>query len=179
MGSGTEYYQYPNEKKLFTREPMGPVSTYLMDGPMPVISWKISSDTATFGGLLCQKATAHFKGRDYIAWFCPNLPVHTGPWKLNGLPGVILEAYDAKKEVVFKFDGVEKGANLIELPTDAIKTTEADFARLKQLSQTDPAAFSHALSAQAAGPDGTGPQMDIHLSFDPEPNNPIELTNKQ
>lgn len=38
------------------------------------------------------------------------MPFHAGPWKLNGLPGVILDAYDAKKEVVFKFDGIEKVA---------------------------------------------------------------------
>jgi GLPGLI family protein len=68
----------------------------------PLIDWKISSDTATFGGLHCQKATGHFKGRDYTAWFCPDLPVHTGPWKLNGLPGVIVDAHDAKNEVVFQ-----------------------------------------------------------------------------
>ncbi len=62
---------------------------------------------ATFG-LHLPKATCHFKGRDYTAWFCPDLPVHVGPWKLNGLPGVIVDARDAKNEVVFQFDGVEK-----------------------------------------------------------------------
>ena len=81
---------------------------YLIQGSLPAIDWTISSDTATFGGLHCQKATSHFKGRDYIVWFCPDLPVHAGPWKLNGLPGVIVDAHDTKNEVVFTFDGVEK-----------------------------------------------------------------------
>jgi len=106
-GSGTEYYQFPNGKKMVRKEPLL-FNNYLITGALPAIDWKISGDTATFGGLHCQKATAHFKGRDYTAWFSPDLPLHIGPWKLNGLPGVIVEAYDTKKEVDFKFDGIEK-----------------------------------------------------------------------
>ncbi|MCR8558903.1 GLPGLI family protein [Mucilaginibacter sp. BJC16-A38] len=104
-GSNTEYYQFPNEKRLVRKEKL--FNSYLIDEAYPVIDWKISADTASFAGLQCQKAITHFKGRDYTAWFCPDLPFHSGPWKLNGLPGVILEAYDDKKEVVFKFDGIE------------------------------------------------------------------------
>src|ERR1700744_5984501 len=107
VGSNIEYYQFPNEKKMFTENPIY-MNNYFIDGGMPAIDWKTSGDTATFGGLRCQKATCHFKGRDYIAWFCPDLPVRVGPWKLNGLPGVIVDARDAKNEVVFQFDGVEK-----------------------------------------------------------------------
>src|ERR1700744_6361001 len=106
-GSGAEYYEFPNEKKLARKEGLV-METYLMEDAMPAIGWKISNDTMTFGGLHCQKATAHFKGRDYTAWFCPDLPLHVGPWKLNGLPGVIVQAYDTRKDVQFMFDGVEK-----------------------------------------------------------------------
>jgi GLPGLI family protein len=106
-GSGTEYYQFPSEKKVVRKEPLL-FNNYLITDALPAIDWKISGDTATFGGLHCQKATTHFKGRDYTVWFCPDLPLHIGPWKLNGLPGVIVEAYDTKKEVDFKFDGIEK-----------------------------------------------------------------------
>src|SRR3569833_8503 len=106
-GSPSEYYQFPNEKKLARKEPLV-MDTYLINDAMPAIDWKISTDTATFGGLHCQKAAAHFKGRDYTAWFCPDMPLHVGPWKLNGLPGAIVQAYDAKKDVQFMFDCVEK-----------------------------------------------------------------------
>lgn len=106
-GSGAQYFQLPAGKKLFRKESLV-INSYLVEDALPAIDWKISGDTASFGGLHCQKATTHFKGRDYTAWFCPDMPSHAGPWKLNGLPGVIMEAYDAKKDVVFKFDGVEK-----------------------------------------------------------------------
>jgi GLPGLI family protein len=106
LGPNVEYFQFPNEKKFFTKERM--LNNYVVEEAMPVLNWKISADTATFKGLQCQKATTRFKGRDYTAWFCADLPYRAGPWKLNGLPGLIVEAYDSKKEVVFTFDGLEK-----------------------------------------------------------------------
>jgi GLPGLI family protein len=175
-GSPVQYYQFPNEQKLFTKDQLM-FNEYLIDGPMPAIDWKISSDTATFGSLHCQKATCHFKGRDYTAWFCPDLPVHTGPWKLNGLPGVIVDAHDAKNEVVFKFDGVENATptppksevagganpggndappilrgldddlNLIGAPPRTIKTTQREFDKLKATMEKDPQAFAEAIMA--------------------------------
>jgi GLPGLI family protein len=104
--TNTEYYQFQADKKFVRKERL--ITPYLIEEPMPVINWKISADTASFGTLHCQKATGHFKGRDYTAWFCPDIPFHTGPWKLNGLPGLIVEAYDTNKEVVFKFDGMDE-----------------------------------------------------------------------
>ena len=211
--SGTEYYQFPNEKKLFTKERL--FNNYLIENAMPVIDWKISGDTATFGGLHCQKATTHFKGRDYTAWFCPDLPTHTGPWKLNGLPGVIVEAWDAKKDVVFKFDGVEKAIlstakgsatsdsqpnghgpvvmtigmddsnadpNVIELPANAIKTTEKEFANLKDAMRKDPDAFAQSMMAgQGGNLQGNGPKAHIKIKVGPAAviNNPIELPQKK
>lgn len=102
----TEIFQFPTINKMVRKEKL--INSYLIDEPYPAINWKISSDTSTIFNLHCQKATAHFKGRDYIAWFCPDLPFRNGPWKLCGLPGLIVEAHDVKNEVIFKFDGVEE-----------------------------------------------------------------------
>ncbi|HLX91975.1 MAG TPA: GLPGLI family protein, partial [Puia sp.] len=105
-GTPTEYFQFPNEAKMARMERL--FNQFLITETLPVINWQISGDTASFGGLLCQKATSHFMGRDYIAWFCPDLPQHVGPWKLNGLPGVILDVHDVSGDVRFTFDGIEK-----------------------------------------------------------------------
>lgn len=109
-GSASEYFQYPNDHKLIRKESL--FGNFLVTETLPVINWQITPDTATRGGLHCQKATGHFRGRDYIAWFCPDLPMHVGPWELNGLPGMIVEAYDTQREVQFLFDGVEKASPL-------------------------------------------------------------------
>jgi len=212
-GSRVEYYQFPNDKELARKEPLV-MDTYLIDDVLPAIDWKISSDTATFGGLHCQKATGHFKGRDYTAWFCPDMPLHVGPWKLNGLPGVIVQAYDAKKDVQFMFDGVEKvfitvpdkqeklaevksdgpgprmitigggdggDPNIIQLPKNAIKTTDKEFTKLQEAMRKDPDAFVQSMMAvhNANRPAGSD-QMKINIKVGPQPviNNPIELPGK-
>jgi len=177
----SEIYQFPAMNKLMRKESL--ITPYLIEETMPAISWKISADTASFGTLLCQKATTHFKGRDYTAWFCPDLPYHVGPWKLNGLPGLIVEAYDTNKEVVFKFDGLEQvtatekpalaaepapgstaikfggleddsnNPNLIAVPSNAVKTTEKEFNKLQDAMRKDPQAFMAAMGG-GAGPGG-------------------------
>jgi GLPGLI family protein len=212
-GSGAEYYEFPNEKKLDRKDQLI-METYLMEDAMPAIDWKISSDTMTFGGLHCQKATAHFKGRDYIAWFCPDLPLHVGPWKLNGLPGVIVQAYDVKKDVQFMFDGVEKvvmvikpdgkssapnannrgpmiitidggdgsDPNIIQLPKDAIKTTDKEFTKLDAAMRKDPDAFVQSqMAARNANLPPGADHVRIKIKAGPQPviNNPIELPEKK
>jgi len=104
--TSTEIFEFPNINKMVRKEKL--LNNYLIEEPYPTINWKISADTATISNLHCQKATGHFKGRDYIAWFCADLPFRNGPWKLTGLPGLIVEAHDIKDQVIFKFDGIEE-----------------------------------------------------------------------
>jgi len=101
-----DYFNFINEGKSFTKERL--INNYLIEEPTPQLNWKIDKDTASFSGIKCQKATATFKGRNWIAWFAPELPFQSGPWKLSGLPGLIIEAYDDKKDVQFLFAGIQK-----------------------------------------------------------------------
>ncbi|MGI4804107.1 MAG: GLPGLI family protein, partial [Janthinobacterium lividum] len=101
-----EYFQFFITHKLFAKKHL--INDYLTEELLPTINWKISRDTLTISGLHCQKANAVFKGRNYEAWFCPSLPFHSGPWKLQGLPGLIVAASDSKREVQFKFTGFEQ-----------------------------------------------------------------------
>jgi GLPGLI family protein len=83
------------------------IRDYLIEEEIPMINWAILPDTKDIKGLSCQKATARFRGRNYTAWFCNQLPFNNGPWKLGGLPGLIIEAADDRNEVVFNFAGYE------------------------------------------------------------------------
>ena len=68
--------------------------------------WEIEDETRTILGYECVKATADYRGRKWIAWFAPEIPVQEGPWKLCGLPGLILEAYDTDRDYTFEGCGI-------------------------------------------------------------------------
>lgn len=65
------------------------------------IHWKIGNAIKMIGGLKAKNAYGVYKGRNYTAWFAPTIPLPFGPWKLWGLPGLILEAVDETNEVKF------------------------------------------------------------------------------
>lgn len=81
--------------------------------PIPRQSWVITFDMQELIGYTCQKATCHFRGRDYVAWFAPDIPVRQGPWKLGGLPGLILKAHDADTLYTFEAVKIETGKHPI------------------------------------------------------------------
>ena len=64
--------------------------------------WELLPDTATILSYLCQKASCVFKGRAYEAWYAPEIAKSDGPWKLHGLPGLILKASDSRNEYSFE-----------------------------------------------------------------------------
>ena len=81
--------------------------------PLPQQSWIITFDTQELLGYTCQKATCHFRGRNYVAWFAPDIPVRQGPWKLGGLPGLILKAHDIDSLYTFEAVKIETGKHPI------------------------------------------------------------------
>jgi len=54
-------------------------------------NWSIKKDTLKILGYTCNLAETDFRGRTYKVWFTTDLPAG-GPWKLDGLPGLILKA---------------------------------------------------------------------------------------
>ena len=86
-----------------------------------VIPWKLQDSTKTIGEFKCQLAIGVFRGRTYHAWFTQDIPVRFGPWKLQGLPGLILEANDDQNRVSYRAKKVSIGTVML----DVINTDEA------------------------------------------------------
>ncbi|WP_167026837.1 GLPGLI family protein [Chryseobacterium sp. Tr-659] len=73
----------------------------------PQMKWKIENETKTFSSLQLQKATTRFAGRNWVAWFSKEFPFQEGPYKFHGLPGMIIEIYDDKKNYHFTLNKSE------------------------------------------------------------------------
>lgn len=104
--STAAHLYFNKENKHFTKEVLA-LQSYLIEEKTPNIKWQVTKDTASFSGVACKKAIANFEHKNWVAWFAPNLPFQAGPWKLKGLPGLIVEAYDEQKEIWFQFAGIE------------------------------------------------------------------------
>lgn len=100
------YKKYGNSKISIVDLVVDNIS--LVEEEMTTIQWKITTATKEIKGLKCQKAIGDCKGRTYEAWFCKDYPYGAGPWKLGGLPGLIIEASDIKNQVFFSFISYEK-----------------------------------------------------------------------
>jgi len=63
--------------------------------------WVIGDSIINILGYDCIMATSVFRGRSWTAFFCPEIPISEGPWKLCGLPGLILKASDDRQEYCY------------------------------------------------------------------------------
>ena len=76
-------------------EPIYPYR-YETHEPMAKIDWTLTDDTLTISGLLCHRATGKLYGKQWTAWYTEEMPSSAGPWKLRGLPGLIVKAEDSE-----------------------------------------------------------------------------------
>ncbi len=75
------------------------------------MNWKLENETKDNGKWKLQKATTDFGGRKWTAWFTNEIPYSEGPYKFRGLPGLIVELYDAQNNFHFDLIKIEKPEN--------------------------------------------------------------------
>lgn len=76
--------------------------------PLGEMQWEILSDsTITMLDYECIMARTSYHGRDWTAWFTPEIPVQDGPWKFTGVPGLILKVSESKGMHSFSANGIE------------------------------------------------------------------------
>lgn len=91
--------------KIFSRE-RSILNHYYVVDTVPIVDWTIYPEEKNIGGYKSKKAEGFFRGRNYTVWFTSEIPISNGPWKLGGLPGLILEAIDDEGNVQFNFHDI-------------------------------------------------------------------------
>lgn len=83
--------------------------------PVTHIEWKLTNQTREIYGYLCSSAEAMFGGRMWRVWFAPEVAISSGPWLLDGLPGMILSAEDSDGDFRFEMEGISQKNEEIRL----------------------------------------------------------------
>lgn len=78
--------------------------------------WDIATDTAYHSGLLTYKASCRFGGRDWVAWYAPEISVSEGPYKFYGLPGLIVKLDSEDGDYSFSLQSLGRIDKLPYLP---------------------------------------------------------------
>lgn len=151
------YYETVGMEKLMTEE------------GIPQFNWEIFDSTKTVLGYECILATADFHGRKWNAWFSPEIPIMNGPWKLSGLPGLILEAETMDGLYTFIATGlqqVSKSIGNIYLTDRYEKVSPKDLLKAKRAFIDNPLGNINSQLA-ASGKDlqvlgGNGEQLNVN-----------------
>ena len=72
------------------------------------LKWEIQADTTTINGYSCQKATLKYGGRHWAAWFAADIPLSMGPYKFNGLPGLVVKLTEGENEFNWELKSFNK-----------------------------------------------------------------------
>ncbi len=123
------YKNYPAMGKTIQLEALG-TESYQCTENAETPDWQLIQDSiSNIIGYHCQLAKTSFKGRTWYAWYAEDIPLQEGPWKLCGLPGLILKAYDENKE--FEFSAI--GMSTLSTPSPITITKE----KREEISQKD------------------------------------------
>lgn len=170
------YKNYPNgvNTVVYRTFLSGPIFKY--KEVIPEINWNLLPDKKTILGYTCQKATAFFRGRTYEAWFTPQIPLKEGPYKFDGLPGLILQIMDTQKHYIFDCVGIEKVKREEKIVFWNWMTQETSREKLNSLIKRfheQPASVAESLGIKISFRDNSGnDKSKKSVSY---PYNPIEL----
>ncbi len=107
---------------------------WVTDSLFPM-EWTIDTATKKVGELNCTKATCYFRGRNYTAWYSTDIPIAFGPWKMGGLPGLIIELEDENQNLVVRFSKMSIGTTPFKLPI--AKVEWKDFVKIRKKAEAD------------------------------------------
>lgn len=100
--------------EMISRIPFTGGQFFMVCEPLPQISWRFTGAVKDMGPFTCHQALGAFRGREYEVWFAPEIPVHIGPWKLQGVPGLVVLARDRAGAVSFILESWKPNQGILQ-----------------------------------------------------------------
>jgi len=170
------YRNYPTGKSTYLDKVIR--EKFRITEPLEQPQWDIIADsTKQILNYDCQMARCTFKGRTWTAWFTADIPLDNGPWKLCGLPGLILRAYDSKQQYIFDCVGMKQAGEAENITYDP-KFDEYATATMKEFVDYQAKAVPEDALAASGIKIEVPEEMKAELMkklAKPMPSNPLEL----
>ncbi|WP_313580327.1 GLPGLI family protein [Chishuiella sp.] len=137
---------------------------------LPIFKWQLQSGKKVILGYNCKEAILNYAGRKWIAYYTDDIPLNDGPFLFNGLPGLILEIFDDKKEHYFVAEAIDNIPNSIYIHKERkiIKTSRKEFYKAEMNFHKNPELYVEKVYSSP----GVEDTSFIHKEL---PYNPIEL----
>ena len=124
---------YPDGKTT-VRDAIPPTIYETQEARRP-INWTLTDNTVTISSYLCKTATCQLHGRQWTVRYADDIPTTAGPWKLCGLPGLIVEA-EADGIHRFTLTDLQHAAAPIYYETSAITSKTSEEKLIKNRNKT-------------------------------------------
>lgn len=135
----------------------------------PDFNWKLEEGSKKVLNYDCKKATLAYAGRVYTAWYAKEIPIYNGPYKFEGLPGLILEMYDSQEDFHFEAVGINNKSLPIYIRSDEkIFRVSKEKFRTIEMSYYENPGFFHGKAFDADG-------KELYRNSNKLPYNLIEL----
>lgn len=142
---------------------------YIYKEEIPVFEWALTDSIEEVCGHPCKTATTTFRGRNWTAWYCEEIPVNNGPAKFSGLPGLILKIQDDRNEHIIEAMQVRKSDKEFgyKIRSFLIPTDRKTFNKMLNDYKMDVGTFLAGSQNLPKKPDGSSPFGHKRLFYNP------------
>ena len=98
------------------------------------MKWELLKEEKKIGPYECNLAKTYYGGRVWYAWYAKEIPIHDGPYKFYGLPGLIISIND--KNNYFKFNLIrvyKKELSVKRRISDFVNVNKKDYYKTKRI----------------------------------------------
>ncbi|MBO5443743.1 MAG: GLPGLI family protein [Muribaculaceae bacterium] len=164
----TIYKNYPAGRLTHTEKIC--MDWFRYDEEMPSIDWELTDSVATVLGYECRSARCKFRGREWTVLYSEYIPLMEGPWKLHGLPGLIMKVTDEKSHYSFECIGIRSKADrpitIYKVPFN--KTDRKRYYETKHSYEVNPYAYFETTTGGriSVTDDAGNPMLDAYDPID-------------